>query len=92
MGQRIYTGGGYNGFRQMADRQRIQNRIVRDHGIVDDALFHTLLRDGYNGVAGGLRSGAAGGGQEHRFYLLAPLCRVLQQISNGIGGALENGT
>ena len=67
----------------MADRQRIQNRIVRDHGIVDDALFHTLLRDGHNGVAGGLRPGAAGGGHQYQLLILHDLGLAIVEIQDG---------
>src|SRR5699024_5468977 len=64
VGQSIDAGGRRDLTGQVFDHPGVQNDIVGDHVLVDDAHLQLLFGDGDDGVGGDLGAGAGGGGDQ----------------------------
>ena len=70
--------------RQLGNHVDIEDDVIRDHAIIDNALLRFLFRDGHDGIAGRLRTRAAGRREHDRFRLLVGDAAVFQQITQRV--------
>ena len=86
MSQGIDASGSQDFRRQMADHFGVEDDIVRNHAIIDDALFRLFFRDGDNGIAGCFRTGPASRRDHQGFDIFLGNRRIFQQVADAIVG------
>ena len=83
--QRVHAGSGCDLAGQVLDHAGVQNDVVRDHVLVDDAHLQFLLRHSHDGVGGDLGAGTGGGGDQHDGHALLCHAGVIQQLLHTVG-------
>ena len=84
MGQSVDTGSGGDLPGQVLNQPGVQNHVVGNHVLVDDADFQLLLGHTHDGVGGDLRAGAGSGGNQHDGHTFFCHAGVVQQLLDAV--------
>ena len=82
--QGVHAGGCGNLPRQLLNHDGVQNDVVGDHVGIHDAHLQLLLRHGHDGVGGGLRAGASGGGDHQGLDALLGAAGLIKQLLDAV--------
>src|SRR5699024_2542132 len=84
VGQGVDAGGRRDLAGQVLDHPGVQDDVVGDHVLVDDAHLQLLFGDGDDGVGGDLGAGAGGGGDQDDGHELLGHAGVVQQLLDAV--------